>query len=98
MSRRTSVQLSTPYHFQPFKVAIADELAYVVPSPGGTLAATNVLVIEDSEGNVGLIPYGHIRSLRPWVEGQRLRCVQEPSKGLQWTSYETSRQELKAEI
>jgi len=50
--------------FLPFTVEVAEDVAYSIPTRDHVLAGKNLLVIEDDNGYVDLIPYSHIRRVR----------------------------------
>lgn len=52
---------STP--FVPFAVDVADNVAYSIPTPDHVLAAQKLLVIEDDNGLIDVIPYTRIRRI-----------------------------------
>lgn len=49
--------------FEPFAVEIANDLAWSIPTPDHAMAAKSALVIEDDDGFVHLVSYGHIRQI-----------------------------------
>jgi hypothetical protein len=55
--------------FQSFAVEVAEDLAYSIPTNDHVWPAKNVLVIEDDNGYVDIIPYAHIRRVRHLLQG-----------------------------
>lgn len=56
-------QLLHAIPFEPFAVEVAEDLAWSIPTPDHALAAKSAFVIEDDDGLVHLISYGHIRQI-----------------------------------
>jgi len=67
--REQILKLLHPNPFQSFAVEVAEDLAYSIPTNDHVWPAKNVLVIEDDNGYVDIIPYAHIRRVCHLLQG-----------------------------